>query len=78
MQIVAKDKNGTRVSVSGTPSPAAGSPFSLESIVWNATWIPGPPASGTVSSSDGFAHWNEPLQLQEVLLVDMPTTVRGS
>jgi hypothetical protein len=49
VQIVAQDKNGITVNVSGTASPATGSPFGLRTIAWNATWIPGPPASGTAS-----------------------------
>src|SRR5215467_13632402 len=63
VQIIAQDKNGATVNVSGTASRATGSPFSLQTIAWKATWIPGPPASGTVSSSDGFAHWNAIIQV---------------
>jgi hypothetical protein len=63
VQIVAQNKNGTTVNVSGTASPATGSPFGLRTLAWNAAWIPGPPASGTVSSSDGLAHWNAAIQV---------------
>ena len=63
VQLIAQDKNGIIVNVSGTASPATGSPFGLRTIAWNATWTPGPPASGTVSSADGFARWNANLQV---------------
>jgi hypothetical protein len=62
VQIIAQDKNGATVPV-GTASRAPGSPFSLQAVAWTATWTPGPPASGVVNSSDGFAHWNANIQV---------------
>jgi Tc toxin complex TcA C-terminal TcB-binding domain len=59
VQIIASDKNGVTVNISGTASGATGSPFSPETIAWNATWT----ASGMVNSSDGFAHWNTTIQV---------------
>jgi len=48
-------------SESGTSSSSP--PLQITSVTWQGDWTTGPPASGTASTSDGFAHWSAYIQL---------------